>query len=98
VCVYAVGAEDSADVNDPFGDFMADLTFPRFDAISWDGYRRAIGRKAEPVIEEVLVEEIRRLWAEAGGAAYPLPVVIGWHDAPDRYDLLTGKRAPARYH
>lgn len=94
VCLYAVGAGGA----EHMGDLMTDLSFPRFDAIPWEAYRRAIGRKAEPVIEEVLVEELRRLWAEAGGADYPVPVVIRWHDSSPAYDLLTGKRAAARFH
>jgi hypothetical protein len=98
VWVYAIGAEGDADVSDPFGELMSDLRFPRYDAISWDAYRRAIGRKAEPVIEEVLIEELRRLWTEVGGASYPVPVVIRWHDSSPAYDLLTGKRARAEYY
>ena len=92
VCVYAVGADGDGDINHPFGELLDDLTFPRFDAVPWESYRRAIGRKAEPVIEEVLVEELRRLWGEAGGAGYPLPVVISWHDSVERHHLLTGER------
>lgn len=93
VSAYAVGAEDDADINFPFGDLFADITFPRYDAIPWAAYRRAIGRKAEPVIEEVLIQELGRLWVEAGGTSYPLPVVIGWHDAMhQRFDLATGKK------
>ncbi|WP_439625561.1 hypothetical protein [Gemmata sp.] len=94
VCVYTVGAGGA----DHWADLMSDLVFPRFDSIPWESYRRAIGRKAEPVIEEVLIEELRRLWAEAGGAGYPVPVVIRWHDSSPAYDLLTGKRAAARFH
>lgn len=87
VVVFAVGADGERDTAEPFGELLGGLQFPRFDAVPWDAYRRAIGRKAEPVIEEVLVEELSRLWVESGGAAYPLPAVIGWHDSSERCNL-----------
>ena len=90
--VFAMDADGEGDIAKPFGELLDGLQFPRFDAVPWDAYRQAIGRKAEPVIEEVLIEELCRLWAEAGGAAYPLPAVVGWHDSSEWYNLITGVR------
>lgn len=55
--------------------------------VDWDSYW-TVGVDPWAVVQEAIIGLVADAWADAGGAVYPLPVVISYHDDAREFDLI----------
>jgi hypothetical protein len=79
-------AEDASPGGRYVASVFSEVAIPGGAAVDWDGFW-AVGVDPWAVVQQAIVELVADAWADAGGAGYPLPAVICYHDDAREFDL-----------
>ena len=66
---------------------FSETAIPGCTDVDWDSYW-TVGVDPWAVVREAIIGLVADAWADAGGAGYPLPAVISYHDDCREFDLV----------